>query len=193
MKLILASQSPRRHDILDLMGIPFETDVCTEPEICPGGLSPAETVQTLALQKASFVQKLHPDDFILGADTIVVLDGDILGKPHGKEQAKEYLHRLQGRTHTVYTGVVLLHAAGKDVRCCTTNVTFRPLSDAEIERYAATGEPMDKAGAYGLQGRGCVLVDRIEGNYFNVIGLPAPMVYEMLQENGFFCTEQAQR
>ena len=185
MKLILASQSPRRHDILRWMGIPFETEVCPDPEIVPDGITPIETVKLLAEHKASYAANLHPGDFALGSDTIVVLDGQILGKPHSPEQAKDYLSRLQGREHTVYTGVALLHGEKKDVRCCATEVWFRPMSEAEMEWYVNTGEPMDKAGAYGLQGLGCVFVDHIDGNYFNVIGLPAPTVYEMLLENGF--------
>ena len=185
MKLIPASQSPRRHDILRWMGIPFETEVCTDPETVPSGLSPVDTVKLLAAHKAEFAAKLHPNDFVLGSDTIVVLDGTILGKPHSAEQACDYLSRLQGREHTVYTGVALLHGADRDIRCCATKVWFRPMSPTEIDWYVHTGEPMDKAGAYGLQGLGSVFVERIDGNYFNVIGLPAPMVYEMLLKNGF--------
>ncbi len=190
MKLILASQSPRRHDILHWMGIPFETEVCTEPETVEPGLSPSETVQALALHKASFAQKLHPEDYILGSDTIVELDGEILGKPHTPERAKSFLSRMQGHEHTVYTGVALLHGTHSDVRSCATKVRFRPMSETEIDWYVSTGEPLDKAGAYGLQGLGCVFVESMEGNYFNVIGLPAPMVYEMLLKAGFLSEDR---
>ncbi|MBR0081477.1 MAG: septum formation protein Maf [Clostridia bacterium] len=186
MKLILASQSPRRHDILHWMGVSFETEVCTEPEVVSADLPPKELVRALALQKATFAQNLHPDEAVLGADTIVVLDDEVLGKPSSAAQAKEYLSRLQGRQHTVYTGVALLCRDRRDVRCCETEVTFRPMSEAEIDWYVSTQEPMDKAGAYGLQGLGCVFVERLNGNYFNVIGLPAPTVYEMLLSCGYF-------
>lgn len=190
MSLILASQSPRRHDILKWMGIPFETEVCSEPEECTNGLSPSETVKVLALHKAQYAQKLHPDDYILGSDTIVVLDEMILGKPHSEKNAVEFLHLLQGRSHIVYTGVALLHNSYIDVRFCSTEVTFRPMSDAEIDWYVSTKEPLDKAGAYGLQGLGCVFVEGMQGNYFNVIGLPAPIVYEMLLKAGFMTEDR---
>lgn len=185
MDLILASKSPRRHDILNWMGIPFEAEVCSEPEITPVGLSAAETVCALAYHKASFVRKLHPDAFVLGADTIVMHDGEILGKPASTEQAKVYLARLSGNTHTVYTGVALLHGDYEDIRSDTTDVTFRHLSQEEIDWYVSTGEPLDKAGAYGIQGLASVFVEKIVGNYFNVIGLPAPVVYEMLLKSRF--------
>lgn len=190
MHLILASQSPRRHDILRWMGIPFTTEVCSDPESIDDSLSPAETVKALALHKALYAQKLHPDAFVLGSDTVVVLDGEILGKPYTAERARTFLHRMQGRTHTVYTGVALVHRNAQDVRCDTTEVTFRPMSDAEIDWYVSTGEPLDKAGAYGLQGLGSVFVDHMEGNYFNVIGLPAPTVYEMLLKAGFMTEDR---
>lgn len=185
MKLILASKSPRRHDILNWMGIPFETEVCTDPEVNPGNLSGAETVCMLAYHKASYVRNLRPDDYILGADTIVMLDGEILGKPSSPEQAKLYLEKLSGRVHTVYTGVALLHGSYEDVRSDATRVTFRKLSPEEIDWYVSTGEPLDKAGAYGVQGLASVFVEQIDGNYFNVIGLPAPVVYDMLIKAGF--------
>lgn len=185
MRLILASKSPRRHDILNLMGIPFTDDVCTDPETIPEGLTPSETVCYLARHKAAVVQSRHPEDCILGADTVVVLNGTILGKPHSVEQAKEYLSMLSGNTHTVYTGVALLNGAYEDVRSDATEVTFRKMSPEEIDWYVSTGEPFDKAGAYGLQGYGSVFVDHIKGNHFNVIGLPAPLVYEMLLKAGF--------
>ena len=183
--LILASQSPRRHDILRWMGIPFETEVCTDPEIARDDLSPDALVKALALHKAAYAYHLHPNDYVLGADTVVALQGDILGKPDSEETAKAYLKRLQGQTHTVYTGVALLYQNMQDVRACATEVTFRPMSDAEIDWYVRSGEPLDKAGAYGLQGLGSVFVEWIKGNYFNVIGLPAPVVYDMLLQSGF--------
>ena len=180
MELILASQSPRRHDIMRYMGLAFHTEVCTEPEKIPDGLSIPQTVMHLAEQKASYALRLHPDACVIGADTIVELDGEILGKPSSPEEAVCTLKRMQGRAHTVYTGIAVLKEGYSDVRYDTTHVRFRPMTDKEILWYVSTGEPLDKAGSYGVQGFGSVFVDSIEGNYFTVVGLPAPMLYEML-------------
>lgn len=184
MKLILASTSPRRRELLTLMGIPFEVIDSRVEEIAPVGVSTAELVKTLALQKARAVAVTHPNDSVIGADTVVDLDGDVLGKPHTPENAKAYLQRMQGRRHTVYTGVALLAGDREDVRFCTTDVTFAAMSEDEINWYVSTGEPLDKAGAYGVQGPGGVFVEHIDGNYFNVIGMPLPLLYTMLRENG---------
>ena len=184
MELILASQSPRRREIMALMGLPFRTEVCTEPERIPKGLSSAETVMRLAHQKAAFALKLHPSACVIGADTVVDLDGEIIGKPKSPEDAIATLSRMQGRSHVVYTGLAVLKEGYEDVRSVTTKVQFRPMSETEIRWYVSTGEPMDKAGSYGAQGYGSVFVDSIEGNYFNVIGLPAPTLYEMLLKAG---------
>lgn len=180
MELILASQSPRRHEIMRWMDIPFTSDICTEPESVPDGLSCEETVMHLAKQKAAFALKRHPNACVIGADTVVYLDGEIIGKPKSKQDAIQTLHRMQGRSHVVYTGLAVLKENYADIRFVTTRVKFRPMSDKEIRWYVSTGEPMDKAGSYGVQGLGCVFVESIEGNYFNVIGLPAPVLYEML-------------
>ena len=169
MKIILASQSPRRREILQLMEIPFEVIESHVQEIPPVGASPEELVKALAEQKARAVFALHPEDCVIGADTVVDLDGRVLGKPHTPERAKEYLHLLQGRSHIVYTGI-----------CARTDVTFRPMSDEEIDWYVGTGDPLDKAGSYGVQGPASLFVDHLEGNYFNIIGMPAPTLYEML-------------
>lgn len=184
MNIILASKSPRRREVLSWMGIPFTVEVCTEPERYDPNRSVYEIVQQLARQKAEFVFRNHSDACVIGADTVVELDGEILGKPSDADQAKEYLNRMQGRSHTVYTGVAVLKQDYADVRTITTHVTFRPMSECEIEWYVSTGDPLDKAGAYGIQGLGSVFVESIEGNYFNVIGLPAPTVYEMLLAAG---------
>lgn len=180
MELILASQSPRRRDIMRYIGLAFQTEVCTEPEQIPDGLSIPETVMHLAKQKASFALRLHPDACVIGADTIVVLDGEILGKPSSPGDAASTLRRLQGRTHTVYTGIAILKAGYCDVRYDATRVRFRPMTEKEIRWYVSTGEPLDKAGSYGIQGSGSVFVESIEGNYYTVVGLTAPMLYEML-------------
>lgn len=180
MELILASQSPRRRAILSGMGIAYQTEVCTEPERIPYGLSVSDTVMFLAAQKAEFALRLHPDACVIGADTIVELDGQIIGKPTSPEDAVHTLRRMQGRWHTVHTGLAVLKQNYSDIRFVTTRVRFRPMSETEIRWYVSTGEPLDKAGSYGAQGLGSVFVDSIEGNYFNVVGLPSPVLYEML-------------
>lgn len=180
MELILASQSPRRREIMDLMGLSYLTEVCTEQERVPSGLSIPETVIHLAYQKASFALRLHPDACVIGADTIVELDGDIIGKPASPEDAIHTLQRMQGRQHTVYTGLAVLKKDYSDIRFDATKVRFRPMSEKEIRWYVSTGDPLDKAGSYGIQGLASVFVESIEGDYFNVVGLPAPVLYEML-------------
>ena len=180
MKIILASQSPRRREILQLMDIPFEVIESHVKEIPPAGATPEALVKALAEQKARAVFALHPEDCVIGADTVVDLDGRVLGKPHTPERAKKYLHLLQGRSHIVYTGVCVLTPGHADIRSARTDVTFRPMSDAEIDWYVGTGDPLDKAGSYGVQGPASLFVDHLEGNYFNIIGMPAPTLYEML-------------
>lgn len=180
MELILASQSPRRREIMDLMGLRYTTEVCTEPERVPADLSVTETVKQLALQKALFALRLHPNGCVIGADTIVELDGDIIGKPKSSDDAICTLRRMQGRVHTVYTGIAVVKQDYQDVRFAATKVRFRPMSEKEIRWYVSTGEPMDKAGSYGVQGLASAFVESIEGNYYNVVGLPAPLLYEML-------------
>lgn len=186
MKLILASKSPRRHELLAQMGLDFEIDICDAPETVPAGAAPAEIVRVLALQKAEAIWKKHPQDCIIGADTLVFLDGMRLGKPKDAAQAKEYLCLLQGRRHLVLTGVALLCPQGKEVRVCETEVQFAPMTDAEIDWYVSTGEPMDKAGAYGVQGPGGIFVTAVNGSYFNVMGLPIHLLYEILQSTGLW-------
>ena len=182
--IILASSSPRRKELMTMIGLHYRIETSGEEEIQPHGLPPAEFVKTLALQKAQPVADLHPNDCVIGADTIVYLEGDILGKPHTPEVAKTYLRRMQGKQHVVYTGIAVLKNGKADVRHCETRVTFSPMSEREIDLYVATGEPLDKAGAYGVQGPGGVFVERVEGNYFNVFGLPLPMLYKMLIQAG---------
>ncbi len=184
MRIILASESPRRRELLALMGLDFTVVTSNVEETAPEDASAEETVRALALQKAQAVAALHPDDCVIGADTVVELGGDILGKPHTPENAKRYLLRMQGRRHIVYTGVAVITGGKADVRCCRTDVTFCPMSEAEIDWYVSTGEPLDKAGAYGVQGPGGVFVDRVEGNYFNVMGMPLPLLYQMLKNAG---------
>lgn len=184
MNLILASASPRRQELLGLFGTPFGIDPAAGPEDPPIGASPAETVQALATAKAREVAARHPDDLIIAADTIVELDGVILGKPDGREDAFRMLRSLSGREHRVFTGVALLR--GGELLCDSemTRVFFRELSDREIHAYIASGEPMDKAGAYGYQGLAGLFVERIEGDYFNVVGLPLCRLGRMLASMG---------
>ena len=182
--IILASSSPRRRELLSMIGLNYVIETSGEEEVQPHGLPPAEFVKTLALQKAQPVADMHPEDCVIGADTIVYLEGDILGKPHTPDVAKAYLRRMQGKQHVVFTGVAVLKNGKVDVRHCETTVTFAPMTEREIDAYVATGEPLDKAGAYGVQGPGGIFVERVEGNYFNVIGLPLPMLYSMLIDAG---------
>ena len=184
MKIILASQSPRRRELLALMGLEFTVVTSDVEERPPQNTTVDAYVRALALQKAEAVASQHPDDCVIGADTVVYLDGDILGKPHTPENAKKYLSRMQGRKHTVYTGVAVAAHGRVHVEAEMTRVHFREITDAEIDAYIATGEPMDKAGAYGAQGRGAVFVRGIDGDFFNVMGLPLCRLDSMLKEAG---------
>ena len=174
MTYILASASPRRKELLELAQLPFAVYVPNAEEILPPGFAPAQCAEHLAEIKADAAARDLPNACIIAADTIVVVDGTILGKPKGAEDAARMLCLLSGREHTVITGVCLLNTATMHKKTFSqeTAVRFYPLGDAEIEAYIRTGEPMDKAGAYGIQGRGALLVESITGDYFNVVGLP---------------------
>lgn len=184
--IVLASASPRRRELMNMLTFSSFT-VCPAagPEKMPEHASPEDAVKALASQKAEEVaSRCDPDALIIAADTVVVCDGRILGKPRDEEDAFRMLHLLSGRTHEVYTGLCL-----KDKDSCVTEaertaVRFRMLSDSEIRRYIETGEPMDKAGAYGAQGRGALFVEHIEGDFFNVMGLPLCRLGKMLKEQG---------
>ena len=167
-----------------MIGLQFTIETSGVEEVQPHGLPPAEFVKTLALQKAQPVADLHPQDCVIGADTIVFLEGDILGKPHTPDVAKAYLTRMQGKSHVVFTGVAVLKDGKADVRYCETKVTFAPMTEREIDAYVATGEPLDKAGAYAVQGRGALFVERLEGCYFNVVGLPLRALSRLLSQAG---------
>lgn len=184
--LILASSSPRRRTLLERLGVEFEIMVHPVDEIVEPGLSPAETVHALAHRKAELVSIQNPDRLVLAADTVVVLDDRILGKPASKAEAADMLAGLSGRTHKVVTGVALLHHESKRtvVDHEVTEVTFAPLTIDEIDVYVAGGSPMDKAGAYGIQDdRGSLFVRRISGDYNNVVGLPLNLIYRLLRLN----------
>ena len=186
MNVILASQSPRRRQLLEQMGFTdFQIRPAQGEEAADPGLTPAQLVEALSRRKAEEVAAgAGGDDLIIAADTVVSLDGQVLGKPHSKEQAIQMLTALSGRAHTVYTGVTVRRGEQILTRHEATRVRFRPLTAEEIAAYAATGEPMDKAGAYGIQGRGALLARGIDGDYFNVVGLPVCLLGQMLLRFG---------
>lgn len=178
--IVLASQSPRRRELMQYITSDFEATAADVDETLPAGIAPQDAVLHLSAFKAEpFRQENH---IVIGADTVVAIDGDILGKPKDKEDACCMLRRLSGREHSVFTGVTVLHGEQTKSFCVETHVTFFPLSEEEIQRYVATGEPMDKAGAYGIQGYGSLLVEKIEGDYFNVVGLPISRLARVLDE-----------
>jgi septum formation protein len=181
MNLVLASGSPRRRELLALAGLAFEVCPPKVLEAVDPALSPSELARALAAQKARAVALARPGACVLGADTLVALNGQILGKPPDEARAAATLRLLSGKTHSVHTGVCLLW--GGQTRCFSqeTRVTFYPLTEEEIAAYVATGEPMDKAGAYGIQGRGGLLVKKIAGDYWNVVGLPLAAVARALR------------
>jgi len=173
LSVILASASPRRKELLALAGLNFDVLASGVEEALPPGFRPPEQcAERLAAMKADDVARRHPDALVIGADTIVVIDGQILGKPKDTTDAARMLRLLSGREHRVVTGVCLRMRDARRVFSQETRVRFYPLCDDEIEAYIQTGEPMDKAGAYGIQGRGALLVESIAGDYFNVMGLP---------------------
>jgi septum formation protein len=182
--LILASASPRRRELLAQAGFTFEVVPADVPEIRKPGEDPIRFVTRLAREKAEAVIATHavpPDTMILGADTIVLLDEEVLGKPRDAVDAARMLRLLSGRTHQVITGVCLAKGRERQRAAEVTFVRFTTLSDQEIEEYVATGEPLDKAGAYAIQGRAGRWVPRIHGCYFNVVGLPLALVSSMIE------------
>lgn len=181
-EIILASASPRRKELLSTAGLEFTVRVADVEEVIDENTTPDEVVMSLALQKAQAVAQKDPTATVIGADTVVVLDGEILGKPENEQNAIEMLTALSGRSHTVYTGVAIINGEKIKNFCEATQVEFFPLTEDEIRSYVATGEPMDKAGAYGIQGKGCVLVRKIDGDYFNVVGLPVSRVCRELRD-----------
>ncbi|MBM3299238.1 MAG: septum formation protein Maf [Deltaproteobacteria bacterium] len=187
--LVLASASPRRSVLLGRLGIRFEIVPSTVEEIGLNGEAPEAQVQRLALSRAHQVSQWYPDMWVLGADTIVVIDGMILGKPSDEENAKAMLATIAGRTHDVYTGYALINATlpeAQRVRYLKSGVKIRELSPEQIEGYVRTGEPMDKAGAYAVQGIGSGIVESISGSYTNVVGLPLCEVARDLKDLGIF-------
>jgi septum formation protein len=183
---ILASSSPRRRQLLSTLGLPFTVLSADVDEQFASELSPAEVVEQLSLRKARAVATKVSSGLVIGSDTIVVLDGEILGKPNNPQHAVEMLSRLQGEQHTVFTGVAIVDAASNlsEVAHNSTKVRMRPLTEQEQQAYVATGEPLDKAGAYAIQGLGATLVEGIEGDYFTVVGLPLALTAKMLSTFG---------
>ena len=191
MDIMLASGSPRRRQLLGELGWKFQVEPSRLKETAIAGEKPEEMVCRLAETKAADVFSRHGSCWVIGADTIVVIDGRVLGKPCCHEEAVSMIELLQGRTHTVMTGVAVLAPDGRRlVRCGRTEVVFRPLSHEEVRAYVAQGESMDKAGAYAIQERGTLLVERINGCYFNVVGLPLEVLSEMFAELGWPLAEQ---
>ena len=181
MNVILASQSPRRRELLGLFHIPFCVRVADIDETMTPGAAPDSEVARLSREKALAVER-QADDLVIAADTIVVCDGRILGKPADAEGAKAMLRLLSGRDHQVMTGMTVLRADQAVVVTEVTDIHFRELTEKEIEDYVASGEPMDKAGAYGIQGGAALFCSRMEGDYYNVVGLPVCRLAQILKE-----------
>lgn len=186
--LILASNSPRRKELLTQARLSFSVVASTIDEQVDLSLAPEQVVQSLALQKANDVFSRHQDAIVIGADTVVVLKGKILGKPQDREDAKETLRALSNQTHSVYTGVAIVLANQPCTFSEETKVTFWPLMDGEIDAYLDSGEPFDKAGSYGIQGLGALFVKEIAGDYFNVVGLPLSKTVRELKKVGILST-----
>ena len=185
-QIVLASGSPRRRELLERIGVTeFLVRVPEVEEYVPEGLTPPEVVAYIAREKAEAAAALcGPEDIVITADTMVFLDQARLGKPRDEAHALEMLAALQGRKHTVCTGVTVRQGDRSCTETESTDVFFRPAGEAELRNYIATGEPMDKAGAYGVQGRGALLVERLEGDFFNVMGLPVLRLSRMLARFG---------
>lgn len=186
MRIILASQSPRRSQLLELLGIPFEVKVSdTEEKIT--SQNPVQVTEALSCQKAEAVAGMIPDGIVIGADTVVSLDNKILGKPADRQEAWNMIRAIQGRSHKVYTGVTVIQRkngleTGRHIFSEETIVKVAPMSENEVESYISLPEPYDKAGGYGIQGVFAKYIEGIEGDYFNVVGLPIHRVYDVLKE-----------
>ena len=190
MKILLASASPRRREILSSYGFDV-TVVPSGEEKAPKGLAPAAYVKRLALEKGLDAAKAYPDEITVSADTVVVLDSEIMGKPSCEQDARRMLHALSGRTHKVYTGYAVSKGGRTVTASVVTKVKVRTLSDAAIDAYISTLEPMDKAGAYGIQGLGAAIVEGINGDYLNVVGFPLSHFLETLvKEFGYSLFEK---
>lgn len=179
MPLILASASPRRRELLSLLGMPFTVRAADIDETMDSEKSPFDEVARVSRLKALAVSR-EDGDVVIAADTIVVCEGKVLGKPHSEDEAVNMLRLLSGRDHQVMTGCTVLCGDRQETFTEVTHLHFRPLSDREIQRYVQSGEPMDKAGAYGIQGGAALFCEKLEGDYYNVMGLPVCRLYETL-------------
>lgn len=202
-RIILASQSPRRRQLLELIGLSFDVEPADVDETYPPGEPPPEHARRLAVEKAQVVMLRRPGALVIGSDTVVVVDGELLGKPQDEAEALRMLMRLQGRAHEVHTGIAVgapREPDGASARGArpgptlmarvaagveTVRVKFRELDEATAREYIATGEPMDKAGAYGIQGYGATIVECIEGDYFAVMGLPIGRMIDLMRQLGW--------
>ena len=183
MEIILASQSPRRKELLQLMGLDFQIQVADIDETMDKSCAPFEEVARVSAMKAQAVQA-GEDAVVIAADTIVVCEGKILGKPHSEKEAADMLRLLSGKSHQVMTGFTVRRGSRVKPHAEVSNIRFRPLEEGEINAYVATGEPMDKAGAYGIQGKASLFVSGLEGDYYNVMGLPICALGQCLREFG---------
>jgi septum formation protein len=192
MTFILASQSPRRRELLTSIGLAFDVIPSDVPEIHQPGESPEEYVARLSRDKAEVVAAKHPDSWIIAADTTVLLGDQLLEKPANADDAKRMLGLIAGKTHIVYSGVTLQNAARnwRETRVAESEVRMLPLDEREIEWYVSTGEPLDKAGAYAIQGVGAMFIDSIHGSYTNVVGLPLALLFQMLRRAGVDLTRE---
>jgi len=183
-EVVLASASPRRRELLSLIGIEHVVHPADIDETIKPGEAPAGHALRLAVEKACAIARTHPEAVVIGADTVVVLDGKVLGKPPTLEASREMIRLLNGRTHTVVTAVAVAHGGGTREGTEEVAVTFKRLTAEEMDDYVATREGMDKAGAYGIQGFGATIVERIEGDFFAVMGLPLVRLIGLLRDSG---------
>ena len=182
MKIILASQSPRRKELMQDIGLPFQVHVVATDEKIDRTLPIGQAIENVALEKAMAVTKKYPDDLILAADTVVRKGKEIMGKPKGERDAFSMLSTLSGTTHQVITGVAIISKGIKETFHVVSEVTFHDLTQEDIEAYISTKEYEDKAGAYAIQGKGKLLVAKIQGDYYNIVGLPIALVYRKLKK-----------
>lgn len=181
-KIILASQSPRRRELMESVNIDFTIEVSDIEEVIDESLPVEQAIEQLALQKASVIANQHKEDVVIGADTVVLYDNQILGKPKDLDDAHRMLSMLSGHTHKVITGVAICHEGNNELFHEVTEVTFYELNDDEINRYITTARPLDKAGSYGIQGLGKLFVKEMHGDYCNVVGLPIAQLNQRLKK-----------
>ena len=184
--IILASASPRRKELLKKIGLKFKVELSNYEEDIPSGLEPHELAQKISLEKAKVVASKHQNVIVIAADTFIVFGGQILGKPHTEKEARKMLEAISGKSHSVITGFSIIDTSKNKTlsKSVETKIYLRKLTLAEIDAYVKSKEPLDKAGAYAIQGLGAVFVEKIKGDYFNVIGLPLSALTEALKEFG---------